>query len=118
MGLDKNNSFTAKLYNIWLSNSFVDIDARSTEVALACAKFWMCDVSTKVAVLFQRRLVNWLPTRDALEHRGVILLNHNRCCVMCFRADESTNHLFYSSAFTEEVWEKIFSWLGISPLQC
>lgn len=87
-----------------------DVVRPVAKVLLACAKQWMCDMPTKAVVLAWRLLINQLPTREALR-RGVALSLHYLCCVLCFCAEETANHLFCNCLFIMRVWEKISTWM-------
>lgn len=73
-----------------------------------CKKVWRCDVPTKVAVLAWRLLIYKLPTRDLLLLRGVVSPENKGCCVLCFREEQSANHMFSLCTVMQGVSEEIF----------
>jgi hypothetical protein len=59
-----------------------------------------------------RLLLLKLPTRVALNHRGIITNPHDIPCIFCFKDNEDCSHLFFHWGFVKGVWEAIFRWLG------
>ncbi|CAJ2654228.1 unnamed protein product [Trifolium pratense] len=80
----------------------------------AIQRLWKSDVPSKVNVFGWRLLLNRLPTRTALHHRGILTNHHELSCVFCFQQAEDENHLFFSCPFSKGVWNKVLSWLGTS----
>lgn len=75
---------------------------------------WKLLAPSKTCIFCWRMLLARLPMRDALLHRGVVPVTHERCCPLCFEQDETIWHLFLSCMFTTQVWRGIYSWLGFS----
>jgi hypothetical protein len=51
--------------------------------------------------------------RIALVRRGLLDPRQERCCVFCFRDDETSQHLFFESSFSYRIWSGIFDWFGV-----
>jgi hypothetical protein len=90
---------------------FVALDL---EVLENLKKLWKNDVPSKVSVFGWRLLLERLPTREALHHRGILNNPHELLCVFCLCHTENCEHLFFSCSFIKGVWEAIFLWIGKS----
>ncbi|CAM8925778.1 unnamed protein product [Rhodiola kirilowii] len=55
---------------------------------------------------------NKLLTRDRLCLWGISI---SRSCTLCESGEESRDHLFFECRFTQEVWQKVLSFLLITP---
>jgi hypothetical protein len=75
---------------------------------------WKNDIPSKVLVFGWRLLLERLPTRGALHHRGILSNTHDPSCVFCLQHIEDCEHLFFSCAFTKSVWDEVFLWIGKS----
>lgn len=42
-------------------------------------------------------MILFMPTRLALQQRGVVLFSPSLCCVYCFRNDEDVQHFFFTT---------------------
>jgi hypothetical protein len=78
----------------------------------AIQKLWKNDVPSKVSVFGWRLLLQKLPMRAALNHRGVLINPHDLPCVFCFQVSEDCSHLFFHCHFSMCIWENVFSWMG------
>jgi hypothetical protein len=73
---------------------------------------WKSGVPSKVSALSWQVLLNRVPTRENLRHRGVIGGDDSRC-PFCNEAVESTCHLFLHCDFTASIWYAIMRWFGV-----
>jgi hypothetical protein len=73
---------------------------------------WKSGVPSKVSALSWQVLLNRVPTRENLRHRGVIGGDDSRC-PFCNKAVESTCHLFLHCDFTASIWYAIMRWFGV-----
>jgi hypothetical protein len=81
-------------------------------VKAAITKLWKIDAPSKALVLGWRLLLDRLPTRSALNHRGILLNPNDLLCVFCSLHVEDSGHLFLSCQFSKEVWAEIANWVG------
>jgi hypothetical protein len=58
------------------------------------------DVPSKLNVIGWRLLLEKLPIRAALNHKGILFNTHNLTCVFCFRHIEDCPDLFFNYSFT------------------
>ncbi|CAJ2651419.1 unnamed protein product [Trifolium pratense] len=110
---DSNGLFTVKSCYTYLLN-LRKVELQDAHVLEAIQRLWKSDVPSKVNVFGWRLLLNRLPTRAALHHRGILTNHHELSCVFCFQQAEDENHLFFSCPFSKGVWNKVLSWLGTS----
>jgi hypothetical protein len=83
------------------------------ENILAAMKIlWRIDVPSKVLVFGWRLLLDRLPMRSTLNHRGILLNSLDLSCVFCSLNMEDNSHLFFSCQFIKRIWAAISSWLG------
>ncbi|CAJ2677955.1 unnamed protein product [Trifolium pratense] len=80
----------------------------------AIQKLWKNDVPSKVNIFGWRLLLEKLPTRAALHHRGILNNPHDNSCIFCYMQMEDCSHLFFNCSFVKGVWETIYRWLGQS----
>jgi hypothetical protein len=108
-----NGMFSVKsCYSLLLQ--FKQIDPLDENVLLAINKLWGNDVSSKISIFGWRLLLQRLPTRRALNRRGILLNPLDLNCILCFGHIEDASHLFFSCPFNKGVWEAVFMWLGKS----
>jgi hypothetical protein len=74
---------------------------------------WHKHIPSKVSLLVWRLLRNHIPTKDNLEHRGV-LSSANTSCVFGCGSSESVEHLFLHCTLAGNLWDLVCNWLGIS----
>jgi hypothetical protein len=80
------------------------------EVKLTTLKMlWKTNVPSKVSIFGWRLLLEKLPTKDALFHKGVLTVNQERCCAFCSDSTETIDHLFINCRVTMDVWSRIFT---------
>lgn len=53
-----------------------------------------------------------LPTRVALQQRGVLTFSQGPSCVFCFRNNEDIEHLFFLCNTPRQIWQQVSEWLG------
>jgi hypothetical protein len=87
-------------------------EALDPGVLLAVKNLWKNDVPSKVAVFGWRLLLDRLPTRGALSHRGILNNPQDISCIFCSHHVEERAHLFFNCPFSKGVWEAMFCWLG------
>jgi hypothetical protein len=78
----------------------------------AINKLWRIDVPSKVLVFGWRFLLDKLPTRSALNHRGILLNTIDLSCAFCSLNIEDSGHLFFSCNFSRGIWALISNWIG------
>ncbi|CAJ2637710.1 unnamed protein product [Trifolium pratense] len=103
--------FSVKSCYNWLLEQ-CQIEELSSNVLIAIKKLWRNDVPSKVNFFGWRLLLERLPTRMALHHRGILNNVHELSCVFCFLDNEDCNHLFFLCPFSKRIWEAIFKWIG------
>jgi hypothetical protein len=103
--------FNVKSAYSWLQNRNV-VDNLDNNMVISLKKLWKNNVPSKVSIFCWRLLLEKLPTREALYHKGVINNNVERCCVFCFKTEETMHHLFLHCDVSAAVWRAIFTWLG------
>ncbi|CAJ2645290.1 unnamed protein product [Trifolium pratense] len=104
--------FTVKsCYKMLLQDD--NCDAISAESLVAIRKLWKNDLPSKVGVFGWRLLLEKLPTRVALAHRGIILSGGDLKCVLCSSMLEDLSHLFFNCIHVSNIWKKIYAWLGL-----
>ncbi|CAJ2668249.1 unnamed protein product [Trifolium pratense] len=108
---EKSGFFTVKsVYSFFLSGRVMhDVNPG---VLPALKSLWENDIPSKVGVFGWRLLLEKLPTRAALAARGILTNSHDLSCVFCFNEVEDCPHLFFKCLFMQQVWRKIFSWMG------
>ncbi|XP_057775022.1 uncharacterized protein LOC130994001 [Salvia miltiorrhiza] len=78
------------------------------------AEVWKTPAPHKVTVTTWRLLRNRLPTCDNIRKRGVLLAEEDQACQHCNEQDENASHLFTTCTKTQEIWDEIQKWCGIS----
>ncbi|GAU29260.1 hypothetical protein TSUD_392100 [Trifolium subterraneum] len=111
--LGKTGLFSVKSCYDWL------IDHKQHEelnfnVLSAIKQLWKNDVPSKVLVFGWRFLLDRLPTKEALNDRGILLNLHDLSCNFCLQHFEDSNHLFFLCIFIKRVWEEVYKWIGMS----
>ncbi|XP_058762683.1 uncharacterized protein LOC131636057 [Vicia villosa] len=76
---------------------------------------WKMQVPMKVKAFVWRSFFNRLPTRVALQIRG---LNSSTCCCFCGECDESIEHLFLDCVVASLVWKDMADWIGWKVDKC
>jgi hypothetical protein len=78
----------------------------------AINKLWKTDIPSKIYMFGWRLLLNRLPTRVALNRRGILANRQDLSCELCSLFVEDNTHLFFSCNFIKGVWNDVFKWLG------
>jgi hypothetical protein len=81
------------------------------EVMEVLKKLWKNDLPSKVLVFGWRLLLQRLPTRGALHHRGILNNPHDLSCVFRSHHIEDCEHLFFDCSFTKGAWNLVFQWI-------
>ncbi|KAK2435369.1 hypothetical protein QL285_020433 [Trifolium repens] len=84
------------------------------DVLDALKNLWRNDVSSKVLVFGWRLLLERLPTRGALSHRGILTSPNDLHCIFCLHHIEDCEHLFFNCSFIKNIWEIVYQWIGRS----
>lgn len=58
--------------------------------------------------------MEWIPTRNNLANRGVLLSAEEQLCVFCGQYAETEQHLFFTCKMATAVWGRVCGWLGLS----
>jgi hypothetical protein len=82
------------------------------DVLTTINKLWKIDVPSKALVFGWRFLLDKLPTRAALNHRGILTNLDDLHCISCSHIGEDCDHLFYFCQFSKGIWASISQWLG------
>jgi hypothetical protein len=98
------------------SHNMAPLDSNELDVL---QELWKNDVPAKVNIFGWRLLLDKIPTRASLHHRGILTNPLEMPCSFCFHQTEDSSHLFFHCPFATNVWEAIFNWIGqhINPLQ-
>ncbi|CAJ2652779.1 unnamed protein product [Trifolium pratense] len=99
---DSNGLFTVKSCYTYLLD-LRQVEFQDSHVLEAIQRLWKSDVPSKVNVFGWSLLLNRLPTRAALYHRGILTNLHELSCVLCFQQAEDEKHLFFSCPFSKGV---------------
>ncbi|XP_074290835.1 uncharacterized protein LOC141617542 [Silene latifolia] len=70
-------------------------------------------VVPKHALIGSLACQNKLPTLDNLIRRGLYLANQ---CGLCEKANEDVKHLFFTCAYSAQVWTQVGNWSAPLPL--
>jgi hypothetical protein len=103
--------FTVRSYYSVLAESQQGLELDPIILA-ALKKLWKIDVPSKVLVFGWRFILDRLPTRSALNHRGIILNPNDTTCAFCSQNLEDLGHLFLSCQFSVDIWNAIYTWIG------
>ncbi|XP_022003369.1 uncharacterized protein LOC110900815 [Helianthus annuus] len=71
-------------------------------------------IPKKVGMVAWRAYMERLPTRVALQRRGITI--HNLECILCREYCETSDHLLVSSGFAQIVWLLVFQWCKTDPI--
>jgi hypothetical protein len=69
----------------------------------AIQNLWKNDVPTKVNIFGWRLLLDKLPTRATLHHRGILLNLNELPCTFCFHSLEDSFHVFFNCPFATKI---------------
>ncbi|GAU49718.1 hypothetical protein TSUD_272780 [Trifolium subterraneum] len=61
----------------------------------ALKRLWRNNVRSKVIIFGWRMLLHKLPTKEDLFHKGIIINNLERKCILCNRENEDLEHVFF-----------------------
>ncbi|KAJ0609369.1 putative reverse transcriptase zinc-binding domain-containing protein [Helianthus annuus] len=75
---------------------------------------WNNWVPKKVGIVAWRAEKERLPTRDALERRGVTVQSTE--CIICREYPETSDHLLVSCGYAQIVWQALFQWCKTHPI--
>jgi hypothetical protein len=103
--------FTVRSYYSVLIDSHL-VEELEADVLTALKKLWLIDVPTKILVFGWRFIIDRLPTRSALNLRGILLNPNGLSCVFCSQHVEDIGHLFFSCHFSTGIWCAISNWIG------
>lgn len=87
-------------------------DAPVGEALQAVSRVWKSGAPSKVVVFSWQLILDRIPTRLNLSHRGVPLPVGGLGCVFCAALTESSVHLFLSCPSILPVWYQVVRWLG------
>jgi hypothetical protein len=107
-------SLLARTVSIGGDGNLVLWVALDNNVLVAINKLWKIDVPSKIHVFGWRLLLDRLPTRSALNHRGILLNSDGLPCIFYLSHVEDRGHLFFSCSFSKGIWEAFYNWLGKS----
>jgi hypothetical protein len=88
------------------------VEGLEANVLTALKKLWRIDVPTKILVFGWRFLIDRLPTRSALNHRGILHNPNDLSCAFCSQHVEDIGHIFFSCHFSTSIWSAISNWIG------
>lgn len=110
--LDNDTSYTVRSLYKWLIDKFAE-SKLNTEQMKIVKKLWKTSAPSKYVVHGWRVLLDKLPTRVALQHRGIVSFNPGPACMVCFRTDEDGEHLFFTCCKSAQLWKKVEEWAGL-----
>jgi hypothetical protein len=107
---------TAGTFSVKSCYSFL-LDSRQSEALDAAVldevkKLWRNDLPSKVLVFGWRLLLDRLPTRGALHHRGILPNPNELNCIFRQQHVEDCEHLFFNCPVITSVWELVYHWMG------
>lgn len=79
-------------------------------------RIWVSSIPHKVKVFVWRLMLSKLPTRVALNRRGIIPDDQSLACPFCLSHQENLSHLFFLCSEASKIWNAVFSWLGINSV--
>ncbi|XP_058775501.1 uncharacterized protein LOC131649761 [Vicia villosa] len=74
---------------------------------------WGAYVPSKLKFFGWRLLLDRLPTRNHLLHRGIIDSSQNAVCAFCLMQVEDSTHLFLQCTKLRSFWCRVCSWLDL-----
>jgi hypothetical protein len=104
--------FSVKSLYDYLDSSLSIREQCSVEESFAFRYIWKSGVPSKVSALAWQLILNRIPTKDNLYHRGVLSIDE-ALCPWCSRGIESSCHLFLHCHFPTAVWNALTRWLGV-----
>jgi hypothetical protein len=104
--------FSVKSLYVHLDSILSSYVQRSVEKYFAFRYIWKSGVPSKVSAMAWQLLINRIPTKDNLCHRGVISIDE-AACPWCSQGIESSCHLFLHCHFSAAVWNALTRWLGV-----
>ncbi|XP_058782239.1 uncharacterized protein LOC131656564 [Vicia villosa] len=102
--------FTVRSCYSWLTAETA-LDSVSPGVLGALSSCWNSAAPLKMQYFGWRLLHDRLPSKDQLFKRGIITEITQLRCVFC-SFDESAVHLFVSCPFADNIWRKVYDWIG------
>jgi hypothetical protein len=105
--LDPIHGYTVKGAYTFLTSNGVMVDRSNVD------DVWHKHIPSKVSLLVWRLLRNRIPTKDNLEHQGVLSFADTSCVYGC-ASSESAEHLFLHCTMANKMWALVCKWLGIS----
>jgi hypothetical protein len=105
------SAYTVLMTNHVHSNNN-DLAALDDDKVLALQKLWKNNVPSKVSIFGWRLLLEKLPTRESLFHKGIITSTQERHCVFCFNWEENIDHIFMTCQVTANIWRAVLKWMG------
>jgi hypothetical protein len=105
--------FSIKSYYSFLLET-PQAEAIDADVLDAIKNLWRNDLPSKVLVFGWRLLLERLPTRGALHHRGILANPNDLLCIFCLHHIEDCEHLFFNCPFIKRVWEMVYHCIGRS----
>ncbi|GAU23824.1 hypothetical protein TSUD_27340 [Trifolium subterraneum] len=110
---ESNGLFTVKsCYKLLIQS--VHCNSILLESLVAIGKLWKNDLPSKVGVFGWRLLLEKLPTRETLAHRGIVTSSIDLSCAFCSNSLEDINHLFFFCCHVRTIWKKLYGWIGLS----
>jgi hypothetical protein len=94
----------------------LEMEAIDSNTLLALKKLWKTNIPSKVAVFGWRLLLDKLPTKGALFHKGIITNHFESSCVFYSVEEEDIHHVFLNCYMIKQVWHHIFKWMGFNFL--
>jgi hypothetical protein len=79
---------------------------------ISIKKLWKIDAPSKAIVFGWRFLLDKLPTRADLNHRGILINSSDLHCIFCTLNVEDSEHLFLGCQFSKAIWNAVARWLG------
>ncbi|XP_058784217.1 uncharacterized protein LOC131658988 [Vicia villosa] len=77
---------------------------------------WKMTIPLKIKIFAWRLFISRLPLKDMLVRRGMAANIIDLNCPFCDGQEETLTHLFFLCQASKNVWEKVFSWIGVSSV--
>jgi hypothetical protein len=107
-----NDGFSVKSAYVFLDTTLSNHVQRNDMESFAFRYIWKSGAPSKVGAMAWQLLLDRVPTKDNLYHRGVLHQDETVCSV-CAEEIETTTHLFLHCGFAASVWYALNRWLGV-----
>ncbi|XP_058784243.1 uncharacterized protein LOC131659016 [Vicia villosa] len=110
--MSNDHYFSVSSYYKALCKTHIPLDP-ANRFDLAFSLMWKIDVPLKVRAFRWRCFWNRIPTKDLLNHRGILPPSTNLLCAFCNVLPEFSCHSLLDCQKVVGVWKEIAGWLGL-----